>query len=124
MRFTRSFIASLALAAASAGLAAPGVAAPAAGAAQATAYHVTLQISAKEAVVGEDKVKLTGTVTPKPPEGSKVVLQVKYEGKSTWNRLAAATVKASGAYKFLEKPGTSLDRVYRVVKASDAVASC
>ena len=123
MRFTRSFIASLALAAASAGLAAPGVAAPAAGAAQATAYHVTLQISAKEAVVGEDKVKLTGTVTPKPPEGSKVVLQVKYEGKSTWNRLAAATVKASGAYKFLEKPGTSLDRVYRVVKASDAVAS-
>jgi hypothetical protein len=120
MRFTRLTIASIALAAATGGLVAPG---SAAGAGQATKYHVTLQISAKEAVAGEDKIKLTGTVTPKAPDGSKVVLQVKYENKTAWKRLASTTVKASGAYKFVEKPGTRLDRVYRVVKASDAVAT-
>jgi hypothetical protein len=122
MRFTRTFIASVALAAASAGLATPTAIATG-GSSQASEYHVTLQISAKEAVAGEDKVKLTGTVTPKPPEGSKVVLQAKYEDKTTWKRVASATVKANGSYKFVEEPGTSLDRVYRVVKASDAVAT-
>ncbi len=123
MRFTRISIASVALAAVSAGLVAPAAPGSAAGVGQATKYHVTLQISAKEAVAGEDTVKLTGTVTPRPPEGGKVVLQVKYEDKATWKRLASTTVKASGAYKFVEKPGTSLDRVYRVVKAGDAVAT-
>jgi NPCBM/NEW2 domain len=123
MRFTRISIASLALGVASAGLGAPAATGSVSSAAQVAKYHVTLQISAKEAVAGEDKVKLTGTVTPKPPEGSKVVLQVKYENKTAWKRLASTTIKASGAYKFVEKPGTSLDRVYRVVKASDAVAT-
>jgi hypothetical protein len=123
MRFTRAFIAAIAVAAAPAGVVGTAASGSATAASYVTPYHVTLQSSAKEAVAGEDTILLTGTVTPKPPEGGKVVLQAKYENKTTWKRLASTTVKANGTYKFVDKPGTSLDRVYRVVKASDAVAT-
>src|SRR4051812_29628498 len=104
-----------------AALAGTGLAAPAAtGAAEVAPYKVTLQISAKEAVAGEDTVLLTGTVYPKPAVGSKVVLQVKYENTTAWKRVGSTTVDKTGAYTFTEKPGTHLDRVYRAVKPADA----
>jgi len=84
MRSLRPIIASLAVAAAAGVSLTPAMSASAAdqaGAQQATQYQVTLNASAKEAVAKEDTVKLTGTVIPKPPEGSKVVVQVKYEGR-------------------------------------------
>ena len=47
-------------------------------------------------------------------------MQVKYDDQNLWRRVGTASVKADGTYQFVEKPGTSLDRVYRVVKKTDA----
>ena len=123
MRFTRLTIATLAATIASSGLGALAGTGSAAGAEPVAQYKVTLQISAKQAVADQDKIKLTGTVTPKPPEGSTVVLQAKYENQQSWKRVAKTTVKPTGTYKFVEKPGTHFDRVYRVVKATDDKAT-
>jgi hypothetical protein len=116
LRSTSPIIASAVLALAATALAAPA----ATGAAAASPYKVTLKISQKEAVAKQDKVTLTGAVFPKPPANSSVVVQAKYEDQSSWRRIGTAPVKADGTYKFVEKPGTSLDRVYRVVKKADA----
>ena len=51
-----------------------------------------------------DTVKLTGTVVPKPPEDSKVVVQVRYEGQKAWKKVGTATVKPSGNYRFDVEP--------------------
>ena len=67
----------------------------------------------------EDTVKLTGSVIPKPPEGSKVVVQVKYEGLKAWKKVGTATVKPNGNYRFDVEPESRLDRSYRVVKKTD-----
>jgi len=80
---------------------------------------VSLKISAKEATARQDTVKLKGAVTPVPPKGSKVVVQLKYENRDTWREIGTAKVDKSGKYTFLEKPKSHLDRVYRVVKAKD-----
>ena len=112
-------MAGLSLAAAGAALppAASGAAAPAAH------YKVSLKASTKGVVAGEEKVKLTGTVFPVPPEGSKVVVQVKFENLNTWAKIGTANVKSDGSYKFVDKPLTSRDRVYRVMKRADKVAT-
>jgi hypothetical protein len=89
------------------------------GAEQATQYQVTLKASAKAAVAKEDTIKLTGSVIPKPPEGSKVVVQVRYEGSKAWKKVGAATVKPNGNYRFDVEPESHLDRSYRVVKKTD-----
>jgi NPCBM/NEW2 domain len=113
---------------AAAALAVPAVVVPsavdaAAPAAPDVAYQVTLEISAKNAVAREDTVRLSGTVSPKPPKDSKVVVQVMYEGKNVWRKAGSATVKKNGKYLFVEKPESHLDRVYRVVKPTDDTAT-
>ena len=120
MRSYRPIIASLAVAAAATAGLSPVVAATAAEAQQATQYKVSLKISAKEAVAKVDTVKLTGTVVPKPPEDSKVVVQVRYEGQKAWKKVGTATVKPNGNYRFDVEPESHLDRDYRVVKKTDA----
>jgi hypothetical protein len=125
MRSLRPIIASLAVAAAAGASLTPAMSASAAGqedAQQAGQYQVTLKASAKEAVAKEDIVKLTGTVIPKPPEGSKVVVQVKYEGLKSWKKVGSATVKPNGNYRFDVEPESRLDRSYRVVKKTDGKA--
>lgn len=120
----RPIIASLAVAAAAGASLTPALSAPAsgqAGAQQATQYQVTLKISAKAAIAKEDTVKLTGSVIPKPPEGSRVVVQVKYEGQKAWKKAGTATVKPNGNYRFDVEPESHLDRAYRVVKKTDTV---
>ena len=119
MRSYRPIIASLAVAAAATAGLSPVAAATASEAQQATQYKVSLKISAKEAVAKEDTVKLTGTVVPKPPENSKVVVQVKYEGQKAWKKVGTATVKPNGNYRFDIEPESHLDRAYRVVKKTD-----
>jgi len=121
----RPIIASLAVAAAAGAAFTPSISASAAGQAgaqQATRYQVTLKISAKEAVAKEDTVKLTGSVIPKPPEGSQVVVQVRYEGQKAWKKAGTAKVKPNGNYRFDVEPESHLDRTYRVKKKTDAVA--
>lgn len=107
-------------------LAAMGAAAPGASGAGPTTpqrpYHVTLKASTTQAIAGETPVKLTGHVTPQPPEASKVLVQAQYENQDTWIKLGTATVKANGNYKFVTTPKSRKDLVYRVVKTTDKVA--
>lgn len=125
MKLTRLTVASASLAAVAGGLVAPLAATTATAAAPAPTaqYQVTLQISAKAATAREDAVKLSGTVLPRPPADSRVVLQVQYENQTTWKKAGAAPVTKSGTFTFVEKPESHLDRVYRVVKAADDKAS-
>jgi hypothetical protein len=110
------------LLAASAGtFAGPAIAAPAPSAPVAP-YHVSLQASAKVVTAKQDKVVLSGFVVPKPPAGSTVLVQAKYENKNIWRKVGTAVVKPNGKYRFIDRPQTSNDRVYRVVKKADSVA--
>jgi len=120
MRSTRLAVSGILLAATAGSLAGPAVAAPAA--APTTPYHVSLQASAKVVTAKEDKLVLSGYVVPKPPEGSFVTIQAKYENKNTWRKVGTALVKPNGKYRFVDKPQTSNDREYRVVKKADTVA--
>ncbi len=121
MRFARLTVAAAALAVATATLtpAVSGAAGPAAPTAQ---YRVTLKASTKVAVAKEDKVTLTGAVYPTPPEGSQVLVQVQYEKTNAWVKAGTAQVKKDGTYRFVDKPKTTRDRIYRVVKHGDKVA--
>ena len=115
MRSTRLAVSIAGLAVAGAGLAVPMAdAAPAP--APTAHYNVTLQASTKVAVARQDKVVLSGTVTPKPPEGSTVVVQAKYDNGTVWRKVGIAVVKANGKYRFVDKPNTHFDRAYRVVE--------
>ena len=105
------------------GVVVPAGAGTAAPVAPTASYHVTLSISATSATAREDKVALTGTVTPKPPEDSVVKVQVKYENQNIWKKAGTATIKNNGKYRFLVEPESHLDRVYRVVKAADDKAT-
>jgi hypothetical protein len=116
-------MASVSLAVATGGLVAPAATGAAEEGAPTQQYHVTLKLSAKEAVAKQDKVLLTGQVFPRPPTDSNVVVQVKYEKQNGWKRIATVPVQKDGTYSFTEKPGTHLDRVYRVVKKTDAKAT-
>jgi hypothetical protein len=119
MKLTRLTIATMAFALVPAGVVGVATSGSAAPSAQAGKYHVSLKISAKEATAREDTVKLKGAVTPVPPKGSTVVVQAQYENGNTWKKVGTAKVDKDGQYKFLEKPKSHLDRVYRVVKAKD-----
>jgi hypothetical protein len=123
MWFQRLTISTAALATAAAGVLVAAGSGPAVSAEQARQYQVTLKISDKLATAREDKVALTGTVTPKPPKDSQVVVQVMYENQNTWKKAGTATVKSDGSYRFIAKPETHLDRVYRVKKATDDKAT-
>ena len=118
MRSTRLAV-SLAMLVSSAATAG-SLAAPAHAAVPTTPYSITLQSSTKFATAKEDNVVLTGLVTPKPPEGSSVVVQAKYENSDVWRKIGTAVVKPTGKYKFVDRPTTHLDREYRVVKKADA----
>ena len=122
MRTAHLTLAAASVAALTASALAPAASGAATSDSQAATYHVSLKVSARTAVAKEDTFKLSGTVFPTPPEGSKVVVQVKYENKNIWARAGSAVVKSNGSYKFLVEPTTHLDRVYRVVKRTDALA--
>jgi len=123
MWFQRLTISTAALATAAAGVLVAAGSGSAAPAERATQYQVSLQISDKLATAREDKVALTGTVTPKPPEDSLVTVQVMYENQKSWNKAGTAKVKSDGSYRFIVKPESHLDRVYRVKKATDDKAT-
>lgn len=109
-----------AIAPASAGTA--GTSGAAGTAAQVGSYRVSLKASTKVATQKESKVKLTGKVSPKAP-GTKVTVQLRYDGKKAWKTIGSAKVKADGSYRFTDKPTTRLDRSYRVVKTADRAAT-
>lgn len=123
MWLKRLSISTAALAVAAAGVLVPAGSSTAAPADEAAKYQVTLTISTKLATAREDKVALTGIVSPKPPEGSLVTVQVMYENQKTWQKAGTATVKSNGKYRFVDKPESRRDRVYRVVKATDDTAT-
>ena len=52
-----------------------------------------------------------------------VTVQVMYENQKTWQKAGTATVKSNGKYRFIVKPESRLDRVYRVIKATDDKAT-
>jgi len=114
MSTTRLTLAAALLAASALGAIAPAQAS-ADSAASAAAYRVTLKVSTDQAVQREDKVALTGKVTPKAP-GSKVTVQIRYEGQKNWNAIGTAKVQGDGSYKYVDKPKTRVDRAYRVLK--------
>ncbi len=82
-------------------------------------YRVTLKVSESAAIAGETKLALTGKVSPKPGKGSPVSLQIQYEGQEKWKTVRTVGVKKDGSFAFSDKPGTSQERSYRVVKAKD-----
>jgi hypothetical protein len=123
MKLTRLALASAVLAVGAGGLATPAATGAAADDAPTVQYKVTLKLSAKDAVAKQDKILLTGQVFPRPPKDSSVVVQVKYENDKLWKPIGRAGVKNDGTYSFTEKPGTRLDRVYRVVKKTDERAT-
>lgn len=89
---------------------------------EAATYRVSLKASTKLAVRKQDTVSLTGTVRPKAP-GTKVAVQLQYEGRKAWRTIGSAKVKSDGSYRFTDKPVSRLDRSYRVVKAGDSAAT-
>src|SRR4051794_22230122 len=124
MRYTRLAAVVAALVLAPAGVVSMATAGNAGAGAAATrlgAYRVTMKSSTQEAIARQTKVQLSGTVRPQPPEGSKVVVQVKYEHRKSWTEAGRAKVRPNGSSLFVDKPSTSRDRSYRVVKAADAV---
>ena len=84
----------------------------------ATKYRVSMKISTTRAVANEDTVTLTGTVSPAAP-GTKVKVQVRYDGQTTWRKAGSAKVEKNSTYRFSFTPTTRQDRAYRVVKPGD-----
>ncbi len=120
MKFNRVTVAAAALAVVAAGVV-PLVSASAEPSQAATKYRVGMKISATQAVADEDSVTLTGKVSPAAP-GTKVKVQVLWEGRQTWKDAGSAKVKKDSTYTFSILPSTHLDRAYRVVKPGDATA--
>ena len=96
----------------------PLVSASAVSSQAAAKYQVGMKISTTQAVADEDTVTLTGKVSPAAP-GTKVKVQVLWEGRKTWKDAGSAKVKKDSTYKFSILPSTHLDRAYRVVKPGD-----
>ena len=117
MGFTRLSIATALLAVVSAGMV-PLASASAGPSGSATTYRVTMKMSTTRAVADEDSVTLTGTVRPAAP-GTKVKVQVRYNGQTTWRKAGSAKVKKNSTYTFSFTPTTRQDRTYRVVKPGD-----
>lgn len=117
MRFNRLSITTAVLAVVAAGLV-PLASASAGPGKSATTYRVALKISTTRAVADEDTVTLTGTVSPAAP-GTKVKVQVRYDGQTAWKKAGSAKLKKNSTYKFSFTPTNREDRVYRVVKPGD-----
>jgi hypothetical protein len=83
-------------------------------------YRVTLKVSESKAIAEETTLSLKGKVSPKPKKGSPVLLQIQYEGQDNWKTIRKVGVKKDGTYAFTDKPSSSLEREYRVVKGKDA----
>ncbi len=84
----------------------------------AAAYRVTLKVSTDQAVQREDKVSLTGKVSPKAP-GSKVTVQIRYDGAKRLESHRHRQGQGDGSYTFVDKPSTRASTGYRVVKPAD-----
>jgi len=121
MSITRISLAAALVATAALGAMAPAQAGSSDSAARA-AYRVSLKASTVEAVQKQDVVKLTGKVSPKAP-GTKVTVQIQYDGQDAWRTVGKAKVKSDGSYAFTDKPTSRLDRSYRVVKPGDRAAT-
>ena len=117
MSFNRLSIATALLAVVAVGVV-PLASASAGSSRSATRYRVTMKISTTRAVAHEDTVTLTGTVSP-AAQGTKVKVQVRYEGQATWRKAGSAKVKKNGTYTFSFTPTTRQDRAYRVIKPAD-----
>ena len=117
MSFNRLSIATALLAVVAAGVV-PLASASAGPSRSATTYRVTMKISTTRAVANEDTVTLTGTVSPAAP-GTKVKVQVRYEGQTAWRKAGSAKVRKNSTYAFSFTPTTRQDRTYRVVKPGD-----
>jgi len=120
MKFNRPSIATAVLAVVAAGVV-PLASASAGPDRSATTYRVAMKISTTRAVANEDTVTLTGTVRPAAP-GTKVKVQVRYHGQTTWTKAGSAKVRKNSTYTFSFTPTTRQDRAYRVVKPGDAHA--
>ena len=121
MKFNRVTVAAAALAVVAAG-SVPLVTASAVSTEALAKYRVGMKMSMVQAVAGEDTVTLTGKVSPAAP-GSKVKVQVLWEGLKSWKDAGSAKVKKDSTYKFSILPSSHLDRTYRVVKPGDDTAA-
>lgn len=86
---------------------------------RAAAYTVKAKVNKDVVTVGEDVVKVRGTVKPRAA-GAKVVLQQRLEGKKAWKVSTKAKVKRNGTYLLKDKPSVAGQREYRVVKPASA----
>lgn len=87
--------------------------------AKAGSYSVSAKANLKVAVAREDKVKVTGRVSPKAA-GQKVILQQRVGTKKSWKQTGKAKIKRNGTYVVKDKPTTPGTRQYRVVKPASA----
>jgi len=87
--------------------------------AKAGAYSVSAKANLKVAVAKEDKVKVTGRVSPKAA-GQKVILQQRVGTKKSWKKTGTALIKKTGTYILKDKPSTPGTRQYRVVKPASS----
>lgn len=83
--------------------------------AKAPAYSVTAKADRRTAIAKEDKVKVTGRVSPRAA-GEKVTLQQRVGDKKSWKKTATAKIRRNGTYVLKDKPTTPGSREYRVLK--------
>lgn len=87
--------------------------------AKAGAYSVSAKANLKVAIAKEDKVKVTGRVSPRAA-GQKVLLQQRVGNKKKWTQTGKARIRRSGMYVLKDRPTTPGTRQYRVVKPASA----
>ena len=87
--------------------------------AKAGSYSVSAKANLEVAVAREDKVKVTGRVSPRAA-GQKVILQQRVGTKKSWKQTGKAKIKQNGTYVVKDKPTTPGTRQYRVVKPASA----
>lgn len=88
----------------------------------APAYSVTAKLAKSVVVIGEDVVKVRGTVK-RSAAGDSVVLQQRLDGQKTWKKSGTAQIRANGTFLLKDKPSVAGSRFYRVVKpAADGIA--
>ena len=67
-------------------------------------YRVTLQVSSNDVVADQDEVVLTGRVFPTPGPGSKVHVQLQFEGKDKLEVVGTAKVDKKGRFAYTDEP--------------------
>ncbi len=78
-------------------------------------YQVTAKANKKVAIAREDKIKVTGRVSPKAT-GQKVILQQRVGNKKKWAVTGTSKVKNNGKFLLQDKPSVPGTREYRVLK--------